>query len=170
MSMAWLRDLMGPMPRWLGLLPVRPRAEVVFDELGEPYLVRFTILRTHRLRLYLHVLLRGDGDRATHSHPWHFVTLPLLRGYREVRRHGVNRVRPGLPLLRTRSVFHRVTGIVPGRPAVTLVLAFVSNRDETAWAFDDSGRLIPSAAYPGIGTKHHFDAADLWPLHGQPRA
>jgi len=29
----------------------------------------------------IHKWLRSDDDRAYHNHPWHFLTIPLRRGY-----------------------------------------------------------------------------------------
>ncbi len=148
---SWMRLLFAVLPR------VRREGEVIVDDEGA-YLVRLTYLYTKRFRLYLHVILRDDGDRARHSHPWHFITVPLVNGYREARQKGERRIGPWMPRLRTRSVFHRVFGIKPGRPAITLVLAFVSNRSASAWGFDAGGKLIPSCAYEGLGTKYFFDA------------
>ncbi|OLE52666.1 MAG: hypothetical protein AUG51_16985 [Acidobacteria bacterium 13_1_20CM_3_53_8] len=42
-------------------------------ELG-PLLVRFEILHTRWLRIYLHHLMRSDAERHLHDHPWPFVS------------------------------------------------------------------------------------------------
>lgn len=43
---------------------------------GEPYLDRW-IVYINGYTLRLHKFYRGDDDRASHSHPWWFVTFPL---------------------------------------------------------------------------------------------
>lgn len=146
-------------PWWARWLPVRDEAEAVFDEAGKLYLVRYTVHRTRWTRLYVHVLCQGDGGRDMHLHPWDwFVTIPLVRGYVELRRHCSILVRGHWPRLRPRSVFHRVTGIAPGKPVVTLVFCFVRQRAEHAWGFDVDDQLIPSTSYGNLGTKVHFRA------------
>lgn len=48
----------------------------------EKYLDRW-ILYVNGYTLRLHKFYRGDDDRASHTHPWWFVTFPLCRGYAE---------------------------------------------------------------------------------------
>ncbi len=54
---------------------------------GEDYLHRYFIWKPKSKglgRIYLHHILRSDGDRAKHSHPWNFTSLILAGGYFEV--------------------------------------------------------------------------------------
>lgn len=44
-----------------------------------PYLLRWHLVRTRLLGIYLHRFLRSDDDRALHDHPWANVSI-LLRG------------------------------------------------------------------------------------------
>lgn len=156
LSQGWLAD---PEPPWwlrAVFALAQDRGEVVVDEHGRDYLARFTLWRNARLRLYLHLLLQDDHGRHRHLHPWHFLTIPLLHGYDEARQKSVNRVRPFWPRFRPRWVFHRVSGIRPGRPAITLVTAFVADRAETSWGFEVERRLVPSQAYGQLGHKEFF--------------
>lgn len=46
------------------------------------YLKRWIIFRTPWLSLYLHQFHLSD-DPVPHDHPWDFITLPLVKGYKE---------------------------------------------------------------------------------------
>lgn len=50
---------------------------------GEPYLVRYRILKTPWFGVYLHHILVSDRDRALHDHPWSFFSLVLWGAYKE---------------------------------------------------------------------------------------
>ena len=97
---------------------------------GEPYLVRFTVLKLFGWRLKLHVFVRGDEDRCLHDHPWGFWTLILFGGYHEETREGVKWRRPGSLLYRPAEWSHRV--ILGDTPACTLVLMGPRRR---SWGF-----------------------------------
>lgn len=49
----------------------------------EPYLLRWYVLRTERLGIFIHKFVRSDEDRALHDHPWPFLVVPLWGGYIE---------------------------------------------------------------------------------------
>jgi hypothetical protein len=49
----------------------------------DPYLVRWYVLRTKWVSLFIHKFIRSDEDRALHDHPWSFLVIPLWRGYIE---------------------------------------------------------------------------------------
>jgi hypothetical protein len=100
---------------------------------GDPndaYLRRWTLLRTRWGSLRLHQFLRGDVDTcALHDHPWSFLTLILIGGYREVLPGGVRWRPPGTLLYRPAAFRHRVE---VGRPSWSLVWTRQKSR---AWGF-----------------------------------
>lgn len=49
----------------------------------DPYLVRWYVLRTPWVSLFVHKFIRSDEDRCLHSHPWCFLVVPIWRGYIE---------------------------------------------------------------------------------------
>lgn len=56
----------------------------------DPYLLRwFLIPRNRFLNVFLHKFLRDDEDSALHDHPWHFISIILSGGYRELTPQGV---------------------------------------------------------------------------------
>ena len=50
---------------------------------GVPYLVRYRLIQTNGWCVYLHHILRSDGDRELHDHPFDFITILLWGGYFE---------------------------------------------------------------------------------------
>jgi hypothetical protein len=158
--MGWVDAAWRP-PWWLRAIfrLAGDDGEVIVDNQAGDYLARFVVLHTRRFRLYLHILIQDDAGRDLHSHPFSFITVPLVRGYDEVRQKSTTRVRPFWPRLRTRSVWHRVTNIAPGRPAITAVLCWVADRSETGWGFQVDGELVPSQAYDRLGTKIRFSVS-----------
>jgi hypothetical protein len=46
---------------------------------GEPYLVRWTLLSTPWFSIKIHHILKADGGRDLHDHPWWFLSF-VLRG------------------------------------------------------------------------------------------
>lgn len=51
-------------------------------EIG-PLMIRYYLLRTRWVGVFLHHFLRSDRDRHCHDHPWAFITLLLSGGYFE---------------------------------------------------------------------------------------
>lgn len=52
--------------------------------IGQRYLLRWYVIpRNPWLNIYLHKFLHDDEDRATHDHPWNFVSIMLWGGYLE---------------------------------------------------------------------------------------
>jgi hypothetical protein len=85
-----------------------------------PYLIRYTLAKFGKTRLYVHVFLRSDGGDVLHDHPWRFVSLLLSGGYIEVTPSGRRRKRPGMLLIRGATWAHRVE-LIDGKPSVSLV-------------------------------------------------
>jgi hypothetical protein len=56
---------------------------VIHAPTGEPYLIRWEILRTPWFSILYHTILRSDWDRALHDHPWNFTSIILSGGYYE---------------------------------------------------------------------------------------
>jgi len=61
------------------------KSSVVIE--GKLYLTRW-ILYWGFGTLRLHKFYRGDDDRASHTHPWWFITFPLGSYFEEVFHHG----------------------------------------------------------------------------------
>ncbi len=56
---------------------------------GEKYMTRY-IMYLGWINLRLHQFFRGDDDRASHTHPWWFITFPLSPYREEVYNRGVS--------------------------------------------------------------------------------
>lgn len=56
---------------------------VIRDPAGTPYLYRYTLLKGPGFKVMLHRIVRSDGDRELHDHPWSFLTIMLRGGYYE---------------------------------------------------------------------------------------
>ncbi len=110
---------------------------VVNDETdGQPYLIRWRLIETPWFGVFLHHILRSDRDRATHDHPWGFVSVILSGGYTEhsqVRRpHGATftkHYRAGSIVRHKATDLHRLE---LDRPAWTLVFIGARCRE---WGF-----------------------------------
>jgi hypothetical protein len=85
-------------------VPQKPWAffkkRTIHNTRGEPYLVRWILIRTPWFALYLHKILLSDDDRHCHDHPWNFWSLILKGQYRETTQR---RVDAGLFALRSRT-------------------------------------------------------------------
>ena len=56
---------------------------VIKDLDGNPYLIRYRLIVTKWGCVYLHHIIRSDGDRELHDHPFNFTVILLWRGYVE---------------------------------------------------------------------------------------
>ncbi len=66
---------------------IYPQKLVIRDEAtGEPYLTRYHLINTKRLKIFLHHIWRADKDRDLHNHPWpEAMSIILSGGYCETR-------------------------------------------------------------------------------------
>jgi hypothetical protein len=83
---------------------------------GTLYMRRYRLLQTRWGNV--HHIRRSDRDRCLHDHPWHFVSIILAGGYREVTPRGTFWRRPGQLLIRQATSAHRIE---VDRPAWSLV-------------------------------------------------
>jgi hypothetical protein len=97
-------------------------------EIG-PLMVRYVMVHTHWLGVYLHHFLRSDNDRHFHDHPWSFVTILLSGGYLEHTPEGTFWRRRFSVLWRPAEWQHWVE---VKRPVWTLMLRFPRRRE---WGF-----------------------------------
>ena len=102
-----------------------------------PLLVRFEILHTRRLRVYLHHIMRSDAERHLHDHPWSFVSIILRGGYREHTMDGSRDYKAPAILFRPATWAHKLE---LQQPAWTLVFATKTVRrwgflTEKGWCF-----------------------------------
>lgn len=101
----------------------------IANSAGDVFMRRFYLVKWGWFNIYLHQILRSDEDLCLHDHPWRFVTLVLVGGYREVLPHGT-RWRPvGSFLFRPAKFRHRIE---VDRAAWSLV--FVGKKFR-AWGF-----------------------------------
>lgn len=103
----------------------------------QPYLIRYYLLKTRWLSIYLHHILRSDEDRELHDHPWSFWSIILWGGYWEHRPNGIVRYEPGAMLWRPRPWPHRLE---VNRPAWTLVIIGARRRE---WGFHTPQGWMP---------------------------
>lgn len=97
---------------------------------NKPYLIRYTLIDAKIFQLCLHVFIRSDSTDL-HDHPWHFVTLPIWRGYIEETPKGKSKKWPFIPLYRKPGHLHRVE-LINEKKAVTIVFMGKRVRD---WGF-----------------------------------
>ena len=124
---------------------------------GRPYLERW-ILYVAGYTLRLHKFWRGDDDRASHTHPWWFITFPLAPYRERVFHQGWERhtrvVLPFRPHYRPPNFEHIVVDRMKlvdcgffelwehdDRPCWTIV---ITGRRQNAWGFyPKPGTFVP---------------------------
>lgn len=79
LKISWLKLLY----RVSGKLPLR--VITARGDRPEPYLERYSLLRSRWLTIYLHRFVRRDQDLELHDHPWPALSLVLAGQYRERR-------------------------------------------------------------------------------------
>lgn len=108
---------------------------------SEPMMVRYFLVRTRFIGVYLHRWLRSDHDRAAHDHPWDFLTFLLSSGYWEHTPHGASWRRRFTLHWRPAEWRHWVE--IP-RPLWTLVVRFRRRRE---WGFHTDHGWVQWQAY-----------------------
>jgi hypothetical protein len=122
------------------------------------YLTRYYILRTKRLKIYIHQFHRSDGDRDPHGHPWTFVSLILYSGYTEWMRGKNRRYYQGNILLRKPTDFHMVSLI----PDESTHQAIEEKREIEAWTLVFVGKKTHEWGFQTAdGFIHHRDYFDM---------
>lgn len=108
---------------------------------GEPYLGRL-MLYVAGFSFRLHKFYRGDDLRAPHDHPWPFWTLPLCRGYKELRPGARGLLWPnwvdGWRLHYRPSKYQHIV-VDPPKPFWTIV---VTGRKNRGWGFWPRGKAF----------------------------
>lgn len=138
---------------WFLELPFRLRlgfqsSRVCID--GAPYLDRY-IVYLFGATLRLHRFWRGDDHRASHTHPWWFVTIPFTTYYEAVYDQGtletVRCVRAWIPHFRGERFEHIVLGrpLIADEPDLRPFWTFVVTGFRTQdWGFYPSpGKFVP---------------------------
>lgn len=131
------------------ILKLLPHKDIANN--GDLYLRRHYLTpRNWPWRLFLHLIVRPDGDRAPHSHPWAWFGGVVAGGY-------IERVwadptkpdefvdvvrRPGRVGWRPAAFTHTITEVF-GR---TWTLVFAS-RTEQPWGFYPKGEFVKAEAY-----------------------
>ena len=88
----------------------------VIDRDGDPYLIRYYLIRESDLGVYLHQFFDSDRDTWLHDHPWNSGNILLKNGYyEELFDSNMNRYREwrnrGYFGSRNATTFHRI--IIP---------------------------------------------------------
>lgn len=111
---------------------------------GEPYLLRWHLVKTPQACVYFHIQLRSDPERPLHNHPWDSTSVILAGGYEEMicynphaepdHRDTVNliRRRPGDHIPRSRIVAHRL--LLPADVPYSMSL-FTTGPKRQSWGF-----------------------------------
>lgn len=118
-------EVLGPIFGW-------PRKRVIMSCQRDrgPLLIRYFLLRTRWLSIYLHHLVASDEDRALHDHPWSFLTFLLTGGYYEYTEDGRFWRRQFSALYRPAEWAHRLELT---RPVWTLVFRWSRRREWGFW-------------------------------------
>lgn len=93
--------------------------------------------------LRLHHILKSDSLRDFHDHPYKFVSLILLGGYREHTLAGVKRFRPGMINRKKAETLH---ALELDKPAWTLVFTGPRCRE---WGFQTKDGWVSWRDYHG---------------------
>lgn len=106
----------------------------------------------------IHHILRADGDRHLHDHPWNARTLILDGWYKEVRFDAQgNEVpftrRAGDTSRLNHGEYHRITEVSEGG----VWTLFITFRKQGKWGFWVDGEKIPADTYFRLG--YHKDMA-----------
>jgi hypothetical protein len=95
------------------------------------------LLQLFDIAARIHVIKSSDNDRASHNHPWPYITVILRGGYFE-HRYDVGGVLvssmwhgPGSVLFRWSTSLHRLE-VFNGEPATTLFITF---KKRHSWGF-----------------------------------
>src|SRR5688572_1995771 len=112
------------------------RKKIITRDNGDPYLIRYYLLKTKYIRIVLHRILLSDDD-CLHDHPWNFISLILKGGYFEkfedvngnikYKWYGV------FSLLFRKAEWKHSLRLAPGKRALTLVLMFKYKREWGFW-------------------------------------
>lgn len=139
----------------------RRRIEGCPPSIGD-LMVRYFILRTPKVAIYVHHFLRSDNERHFHDHPWTFITIPFSCGYWEhipVGEHLTGkqaeqiRWKPGCPY--SRRIWRRrffplyrpaewKHWVEVTKPTWTLVIRF---RRRRMWGFDTANGWMDWRSY-----------------------
>jgi len=130
--------------RWARRRMVRTEHDQVIRTLdGRPYIYRWYIFNKSRWlpKVYLHLIVLSDDDRALHDHPWVNASVVLDGTYAEILGAQVvmgfdkfiphRIVRAGDLVIRRASVAHRLV-VTPGQAVISLFLMAPKSRE---WGF-----------------------------------
>jgi hypothetical protein len=111
-----------------------------------PYLVRWSLRLPLGWSLKLHHVVRPDGDRCEHDHPWFMLRVILRGGYLETRAGKPVFILPWRPWAPWRVYWsggafrHRIMGFMNGRDSWSLVLCGSKARE---WGFFTRSGWVP---------------------------
>lgn len=136
------------MPWWIIKLLHRYGAPFIIGRGGDPYMIRYRVLRLLGRRAYVHCFLRSDADSDMHDHPFPFLSVILCGGYWEHTPRGRKWYPPGRILLRPAHWKHRIE-LPPGEHCWTLIFGGRRCRE---WGFWTVGGWVHWKQYLGIET------------------
>lgn len=131
---------------------------------GEPYLVRYSLFRSKRFRVFLHRILRTDISRDEHNHPWPTAFSVVLRGgYTEkiVELDGACRLHDYIehtaPSVSYEAFepgkYHRIVHVKPN----TWQLLFAGRRARVDWGFLVNTTHVPWREHLGLPPEYELD-------------
>ena len=104
----------------------------MFEEInrqdGDPYLLRWTLLKLFGMKLMVHAFV-GSDPLELHDHPWSFITFIISGEYEETTVDGTTTHKAPCILFRRVDTRHRVR---IKEPALTVVITGIKWR---AWGF-----------------------------------
>ncbi len=128
------------------------------DELGgsgNPYMRRFFLIKTKFGSIRVHEILRSDGDRHLHDHPFDFLSIILSGGYTEITPLGETKKGPLSLIFRRATDLHRLV-LGEGQTAWTLVFTSPWKR---RWGFQTEHGWVDEKDYESFMGWH---AKDVW--------
>jgi len=115
-------------PKWA----IMERFEVKLSDGAEPYMIRWRIIQTPILGVYIHKFNSHDASML-HDHPWSFFSFVLKGGYWERRSYGPNLYHVRWFNAKRANHPHYVE-VLDKTPTWTLVIA---GRRQREWGFID---------------------------------
>ena len=135
-------------------LPFTLFCRTVIHVEGEPYLVRFRLFSCPWFGIFLHQILKSDGDRFLHDHPWNFWTFILSGYYKETTPTTKQYFYAGDLVKHKATDFHRLQ---LDYPVWTL---FVHGKRQRIWGFQTDKGWVAHNEYDNIGTIESGVAGD----------
>jgi hypothetical protein len=115
---------------------------------GDLYMRRWYVIRSGRLSVFIHRIVRSDYARHLHDHPWDFIAVLLSGTYTEVDSSGMHVIGRFLPRFRRAEYQHRL--VLDDEKEVWSLFIHLRRRRE--WGFQTEQGWIDHSNYNGMMT------------------